>query len=74
MEVEEGAVGEVCVRSPAVAAGYWQQEELSQSTFGVKVFGREGTYLLTGDMGYVQGDDMFITSRLKDLCVLLLYS
>ncbi len=64
------AVGEVWVRGPGVAAGYWQREEASKETFGAVIAdGDDLPYLRTGDLGYVRDNELFITGRLKDLII-----
>jgi acyl-CoA synthetase (AMP-forming)/AMP-acid ligase II len=63
-----GDVGEVWVSGGTVAAGYWQRAEESARTFGACVAGSgDGPYLRTGDLGFVEGDELFITGRLKEL-------
>ena len=42
VDVAEGAVGELLVRGPTVAEGYWNQREKSRRTF-------EGSWMRTGD-------------------------
>ena len=42
----EGQLGEICVSSPSVAAGYWAKLELSEQTFRAQLNGR--AYLQTG--------------------------
>jgi acyl-CoA synthetase (AMP-forming)/AMP-acid ligase II len=57
--------GEVWVAGPSVAAGYWNQPSLTESTFGARLPTGEGPYLRTGDLGFVRDDELFITGRLK---------
>jgi acyl-CoA synthetase (AMP-forming)/AMP-acid ligase II len=45
----EGKVGEIWVRSPSVAKGYWGKETKSKEDFGATIEGEEGTFLRTGD-------------------------
>ncbi|MEU9578048.1 fatty acyl-AMP ligase [Streptomyces chilikensis] len=58
----EGRVGEIQVRGPNVAAGYWKQSGRPAGTF------REG-WLRTGDLGALHGGGLLVTGRLKDLIV-----
>lgn len=64
-------VGEIWVRGPSVALGYWRQPEATQTTFQayLKDTG-EGPYLRTGDLGFVQEGELFVTGRLKDLMII----
>ncbi len=66
-----GEVGEIWVNSPSVGQGYWDKPALSQQTFEAKLADSQtGPYLRTGDLGFVQGDDLFVTGRLKDLIII----
>jgi long-chain acyl-CoA synthetase len=59
--LDEGEVGELCVRGGNVMVGYWNQPEET-----VKVM-RNG-WLLTGDIGYRDSEGYyFITDRKKDM-------
>jgi acyl-CoA synthetase (AMP-forming)/AMP-acid ligase II len=54
-----------------VARGYWDRPEETASTFGARLADTgKGPYLRTGDLGFLQGRELFLTGRLKDLIVL----
>ncbi len=64
----DGSVGEVWVRGPSVAQGYWNQPRLTRQTFHAHLTGSSaGPYLRTGDLGFIQAGQLFITGRLKSL-------
>ncbi|HEX7239344.1 MAG TPA: AMP-binding protein, partial [Longimicrobiaceae bacterium] len=64
-------VGEVWVSGASVARGYWGRPEETAETFGAyEAETREGPFLRTGDLGFLDGDELFITGRLKDLIVI----
>jgi amino acid adenylation domain-containing protein len=64
-------IGEILVSGNSVAAGYWSAPEETKSTFHASVFGCAGKrFLRTGDLGFLQGDHLFVTGRLKDLIVI----
>lgn len=68
--VAEGGVGEIWVNSRSVAAGYWNKPELSEHTFRARLSsGDARTFLRTGDLGFVENGELFVTGRLKDLII-----
>ncbi len=65
-----GDVGEIWVSSPSVAQGYWNHPEATAETFRATLAdGGETLYLRTGDLGFLQGQDLYVTGRLKDLMI-----
>jgi acyl-CoA synthetase (AMP-forming)/AMP-acid ligase II/acyl carrier protein len=62
-------IGEVWVRGPHVAKGYWNKPEDTEATFGARLANGEGPFLRTGDHGIVIDGQLFITGRLKDLII-----
>jgi 8-amino-7-oxononanoate synthase len=66
-----GQVGEIWVKSPSVAQGYWGRREETEHTFQARLRDRgEGVYLRTGDLGFFQDGELFVASRLKDLIII----
>ncbi|HEX6508913.1 MAG TPA: AMP-binding protein [Chloroflexota bacterium] len=64
-------VGEIWVRGASVAGGYWNQPMATEATFGAHLADtHEGPFLRTGDLGFISGDELFITSRIKDLIII----
>jgi amino acid adenylation domain-containing protein len=63
-------VGEVWVSGPSVADGYWGRPEESAALFAARIEGENGSYLRTGDLGFLDGGELFVTGRLKDLIIL----
>ncbi len=68
-ELPPGRVGEIWVAGPSLAAGYWELPETSAETFDATL-GGAGRFLRTGDLGFVDGGELFVTGRLKDLIIL----
>jgi acyl-CoA synthetase (AMP-forming)/AMP-acid ligase II/3-oxoacyl-(acyl-carrier-protein) synthase/acyl carrier protein len=62
-------IGEVWVSGPSVGAGYWNRPEESERIFRARIPDSNALYLRTGDLGFVDGEDLFVTGRLKDLII-----
>ncbi len=64
-------VGEIWVKGPSVAQGYWQRPEFSAETFHARLAGsEEGPFLRTGDLGFLRDGELFVTgsaSRISSL-------
>ncbi|MCQ2972535.1 MAG: acyl--CoA ligase [archaeon] len=57
--------GEIALRGPAIAKGYWKKEKATEETF------LKDGWFLTGDIGYLDDDNrLFITDRKKDMIVM----
>ncbi|TSE01536.1 fatty acyl-AMP ligase [Skermania sp. ID1734] len=67
--LEDGHVGEIWMRGPSVAAGYWNRPAETAETFGARIDG-DGPYLRTGDLGVCVDGEIFVTGRLKDLLII----
>lgn len=65
-------VGEIWVADPGVAAGYWQRADATAETFQARLKGepQAGPYLRTGDLGFLQKGELYITGRIKDLIII----
>lgn len=57
--------GEIALRGPAIAKGYWRREKQTIESF------LDDGWFLTGDVGYLDDDNrLFITDRKKDMIVM----
>ena len=67
----EGTVGEIWFSGPSVAAGYWNRAEATEVTFHAQLSdGGSETFLRTGDLGYLDGGELFVTGRAKDVLII----
>jgi len=63
-------VGEVWVSGPGVAQSYWNQPTATADCLRARIAGEGDTpYLRTGDLGFLQNDELFITGRIKDMII-----
>lgn len=60
--VAERVEGEIAFRGPSCTSGYYQQPEATRALF------RDG-WLVSGDLGYLAGGELFVTGRKKDLII-----
>lgn len=60
-----GETGEIALRGPSVALGYWNMPKETAETF------LPGGWFLTGDMGFLDREGaLFITDRKKDMIIM----
>jgi acyl transferase domain-containing protein/acyl-CoA synthetase (AMP-forming)/AMP-acid ligase II/pimeloyl-ACP methyl ester carboxylesterase/acyl carrier protein/NAD(P)-dependent dehydrogenase (short-subunit alcohol dehydrogenase family) len=67
----DGEIGEIWAKSASVARGYWQRAELTETAFnGCITDSQETGFLRTGDLGFLQDGELFVTGRIKDLIII----
>ena len=67
----DGSEGEIWVKGPNVAKGYWDRPSLTDLTFNAFLAdGSDGPFLRTGDLGFMQDGELYVAGRLKDLIIL----
>jgi acyl-CoA synthetase (AMP-forming)/AMP-acid ligase II/3-oxoacyl-(acyl-carrier-protein) synthase/acyl carrier protein len=69
-QCSEGEIGEIWVNSESVAQGYWRNRELTETIFQACLATGEKPWLRTGDLGFLQAGELFVTGRLKDLIII----
>ena len=70
-ECPVGKVGEIWVSGASVATGYWYRPEQTQETFQAYLADTgKGPFLRTGDLGFWQDGELFVTGRLKDVIII----
>jgi acyl-CoA synthetase (AMP-forming)/AMP-acid ligase II len=69
--VPPGGIGEIWVRGPIVAAGYWNKPEETERVFGAEIVGRPGErFCRTGDLGFLHEGELYIAGRIKDVIII----
>ena len=64
-------VGEIWVSGPNLAQGYWNRPEETKSTFQAYLRDTgKGPFLRTGDLGFLNDGELFVTGRLKDMIII----
>ncbi|CCE23211.1 condensation domain-containing protein [Methylotuvimicrobium alcaliphilum] len=63
----DGRIGEIWLSGPSIAQGYWKNPETSQKTFVNDTGGKR--WLRTGDLGFINDGELFVSGRLKDLII-----
>ncbi|MGW1146431.1 fatty acyl-AMP ligase [Streptomyces sp. NPDC002454] len=69
-----GRVGEIWISGPCVAGGYLGRPEASEETFRARVVTEggdraDGTWLRTGDLGFLYRGELYVTGRMKDVII-----
>ncbi|MEH2381693.1 MAG: fatty acyl-AMP ligase [Nostoc sp.] len=68
-ECEIGQVGEIWVSGKSVAGGYWNRPMETEQSFHAYL-GNQGPFLRTGDLGFLQDGELFITGRIKNVIII----
>ncbi len=71
--VGDGGIGEIWIAGPSKCEAYWNKPELSAQVFDNSITDEpddSGTYLRTGDLGFLRAGELFVCGRLKDLIIL----
>ncbi|MDX8128142.1 amino acid adenylation domain-containing protein, partial [Methylomonas sp. OY6] len=63
-----GRIGEIWLSGPSIAQGYWQNPEMSDRAFVHDAQGHP--WLRTGDLGFIDDGELFVSGRLKDLIII----
>jgi acyl-CoA synthetase (AMP-forming)/AMP-acid ligase II/acyl carrier protein len=64
-------VGEIWVSGSIVTAGYWNKETETEESYAANIDGDlSKKYFRTGDLGFFDQGELYITGRLKDMIIL----
>ncbi|MEH1166474.1 fatty acyl-AMP ligase [Micromonospora sp. CPCC 205539] len=66
----DGTVGEIWLRGPSVAQGYWRDPEATARSFGATTATGEGGFLRTGDLGVQHAGELYVVGRIKDVLII----
>lgn len=70
-ELPERTLGEIWASGPSIAKGYWNKAELTKNTFENQLPNNpEIFYLRTGDLGFINQGELYVTGRIKDLIII----
>jgi amino acid adenylation domain-containing protein len=69
VECSSGETGEIWVSGPSVARGYWELDHETTGTFQAFTATEKGPFLRTGDLGFIETENLYVTGRLKDLII-----
>jgi len=61
IDIKISEEGEVLLKGPTITKGYYNREDLTKAAFTA-----DG-YFKTGDSGYIEGGELFLKERIKDL-------
>ncbi|HEY9804145.1 MAG TPA: amino acid adenylation domain-containing protein, partial [Leptolyngbyaceae cyanobacterium] len=68
---QDKEVGEIWVSGPSIGQGYWHRQAETEQTFQAFLQDTgEGPFLRTGDLGFLDRGEVYITGRAKDLIII----
>ena len=65
----DGRIGELWVRGPSVASGYWRASAECAENFGVHMASGDTQFLRTGDLGFIHQNELYLVGRQKDVII-----
>lgn len=69
-ELPSDRIGEIWINSASVAQGYWNNREATEQSFQARIAGtNEGPFLRSGDLGFLDEGELFVTGRIKDMII-----
>ena len=61
IDIKVSEEGEILLKGPTITIGYYNRDDLTKAAF------TDDGYFKTGDAGYLKGNELFLTERIKDL-------
>ncbi|WP_254257969.1 non-ribosomal peptide synthetase [Methylobacter tundripaludum] len=62
-------IGEIQLGGPSISQGYWQNASATGQAF-IGAANSQHRWLRTGDLGFIEGGELFVSGRLKDLIII----
>ncbi|MEV2240434.1 SDR family NAD(P)-dependent oxidoreductase [Micromonospora sp. NPDC049891] len=66
----ERQVGEIWVAGPSIARGFWGRAEETAERLDAHLADGTGPFLRTGDLGFLDDGQLYVTGRIKDLVII----
>lgn len=71
LALADGEIGEIWVAGESIAQGYWGRKALTEQSFRARIKDGDGrSHLRTGDLGWLQDGQLYVSGRLKDVIIL----
>lgn len=67
--LDAGESGEIWLQGGSVAKGYWNKPQATEETFAAYTACGQGPYLRTGDIGFLQQGEIFVSARIKEVII-----
>jgi len=69
VECPPDTLGEIWIKGPCTALGYWNKPQVSAETFRAHLLNGDGPYLRTGDLGFFHDGELYPAGRIKDMMI-----
>lgn len=64
-------VGEIWLSGPHVTKGYFNKQHTTDQIFNAQItHNNGGTYLRTGDLGFIENGELYVTGRIKEMIII----
>lgn len=70
MEITTNGVGEIWLNGNGKCKGYWNKPNINETIFHAIIPGEEGTWLRTGDLGFLHQGELYVCGRVKDMILI----
>ncbi|MFA0810051.1 amino acid adenylation domain-containing protein [Microbulbifer epialgicus] len=68
-ELKERQIGEIWVKGPSISSGYWMKGCQNENKFRQSLSFDDHGYMRTGDLGFIDKNELYVTGRIKDLII-----